>query len=189
MADKKAQPGMTDPAPPEPRELLKLDCDRQLMVARFSVCGRMLIAGGLDASIRRWDLGGEKPVEADPVVGHHGWVSCLEVQPGGELVFSADTWGRLQATRGIAGNPEVAEAFVTFLLSPQGQQLIDRDTVLIPLAPPMEDLSPAAQLLARTTGSFLPIRLGPGLLTFLDEIKRAEFLRSWDATREQQYGP
>jgi len=88
-----------------------------------------------------------------------------------------------------AGNPEVAEAFVTFLLSPQGQQLIDRDTVLIPLAPPMEDLSPAAQLLARTTGSFLPIRLGPGLLTFLDEIKRAEFLRSWDATREQQYGP
>ena len=102
--------------------------------------------------------------------------------------LAQDGMGSMMAAR-MAANPEVAEAFVTFLLSPQGQQLIDRDTVLIPLAPPMEDLSPAAQLLARTTGSFLPIRLGPGLLTFLDEIKRAEFLRSWDATREQQYGP
>ncbi len=108
MSDTKVKPKAAESQPPQPRELLKLDCDRQLMVARFSSCGRMLIAGGYDASIRRWDLGGEKPVEVDRVAGHRGWVSWLEVQPAGELVFSVDTWGRLQATRGIAGKPELA---------------------------------------------------------------------------------
>jgi len=105
MAD---PPKPAEKKPPEPRELFKLDCDRQLMVARFTACGRMLVAGGYDASIRRWDLCAEETVEVDRVAGHHGWVSSLEVQPGGELVFSADTWGRLQATRGIAGTPEIA---------------------------------------------------------------------------------
>ena len=105
MAD---APKPTEKKPPEPRELFKLDCDRQLMVARFTACGRMLVAGGYDASIRRWDLCAEQTVEVDRVEGHHGWISWLEVQPGGDLVFSADTWGRLQATRGIAGTPEIA---------------------------------------------------------------------------------
>ena len=93
---------------PKPRELLKLDCDRQLMTVRFSACGRMLVAGGYDASIRRWQWDVEKPVELDGVSGHRGWVSWVEFQPGGELLFSVDTWGRLQATRGIAGATELA---------------------------------------------------------------------------------
>ncbi len=108
MVSTTAQPQAADRKMSEPRELFKLDCDRQLMVARFTTCGRMLIAGGYDASIRRWDLCAEQTVESSRVAGHRGWVSCLEVQPGGELVFSTDTWGRLQATRGIAENPEVA---------------------------------------------------------------------------------
>ena len=87
MAD---APKPTEKKPPEPRELFKLDCDRQLMVARFTACGRMLVAGGYDASIRRWDLCAEQTVEVDRVEGHHGWISWLEVQPGGDLVFSAD---------------------------------------------------------------------------------------------------
>ena len=78
MVDEKAKPKTADEQPPQPRELLKLECDRQLMVARFSGCGRMLMAGGYDASIRRWDLAGEQPVELDRVTGHHGWVSWLE---------------------------------------------------------------------------------------------------------------
>lgn len=88
-----------------------------------------------------------------------------------------------------ADHAEMAEAFVTFLLSQEGQRLIAEHTVLIPLAPQAQGASPGEAPLAAATGSFLPIRLGPGLLTFLDEIKRTEFLRSWDATRDQQYGP
>ena len=57
MAD---PPKPAEKKPPEPRELFKLDCDRQLMVARFTACGRMLVAGGYDASIRRWDLCAEE---------------------------------------------------------------------------------------------------------------------------------
>ncbi|MEO1998792.1 MAG: hypothetical protein ABGZ17_26395, partial [Planctomycetaceae bacterium] len=132
MLDNTTKPNSKTEQPPEPRELLQLDCNRQLMIARFSQCGRMLLGGGYDATLRRWKLIGEKvtanatdksaakttdkpvqksvpkSVEADRVDGHHGWVTCLEVQPGGELVFSADSWGRLQATRAMADTPTVA---------------------------------------------------------------------------------
>jgi len=122
--------------PLEPRALLQIDCDRQLMVARFSHSGQMLLAGGYDATLRRWKLADDTPTEkptdktdgktggktdektgekaaeqlteVEPVSGHQGWVTCLEVQPGGELVFSADSWGRLQATRAVDGEPTVA---------------------------------------------------------------------------------
>ena len=88
-----------------------------------------------------------------------------------------------------ARNPQRAETFVIFLLSQEGQALIESGTALIPLEPVSEPHSPIAGLLASKSGSFLPIRLGPGLLTFLDEIKRREFLRSWDATMIDDYGP
>ncbi len=94
--------------PPVPKPTVTFRCDRQLMVARFSTCGRVLVGGGYDATIRRWDLTGEEPAELSRVEGHRGWVSWLEVQPTGELVFSVDTWGRLQAIRGIAAEPQLA---------------------------------------------------------------------------------
>ncbi|WP_303441601.1 extracellular solute-binding protein [Salipiger sp. 1_MG-2023] len=77
--------------------------------------------------------------------------------------------------------PAMAARFVAFLLSPEGQSLIDRDTPLIPIAAAGAPLTDSARLLRASSGSFLPIRLGPGLLTFLDRLKREEVLRSWDA--------
>ncbi|MBU2957994.1 sensor histidine kinase N-terminal domain-containing protein [Paracoccus sp. C2R09] len=76
---------------------------------------------------------------------------------------------------------EMAEAFVVFLLSEEGQHVIETRSVLIPLDPITRPRSPIGQLLRQNRGSFLSIRLGPGLLTFLDRIKRADFLRNWEA--------
>ena len=135
MLDNTKKPNPKPDKPLEPRPLLQHDCDRQLMVARFNHNATVLVAGGYDALLHRWQLvepqandkagdksdsqgadkagkkaddkPGERLAELKPVAGHQGWVTCLEVQPGGDLLFSADSWGRLQATRAIDGEPAV----------------------------------------------------------------------------------
>ena len=52
--------------------------ERQLWQARYSPCGRFLVACGYDATIQRWDLSGEQPTLMTPLGGHHGWVQAMD---------------------------------------------------------------------------------------------------------------
>lgn len=90
----------------EPQELFAIDCDRQVCATRFSPCGKYLFAGDYNASIRRWDITGEKPQELDRIGGHHGWVQWIEFQPKGESLLSVDSWGGLLATKYAAEKPQ-----------------------------------------------------------------------------------
>ncbi len=81
-----------------------------------------------------------------------------------------------------ARNPELGEAFVAFLLSDAGQGVIQRRTPLVAIRPPGDEAANPALPFARDDSGFVPIRLGAGLLTFLDAIKRENFLRNWDST-------
>lgn len=89
------------------KELSLIECERQMAVVRFSSCGKYLFAGGYDAAIHRWEVTAAEPQSLPSVAGHHGWVQWIEFQPAGELLFSVDTWGRLQATRYAQENPKV----------------------------------------------------------------------------------
>lgn len=89
-----------------------------------------------------------------------------------------------------APEPEMAEKFVTFLLSVDGQAIIAEKTPLIPLHPERGGLIAQGDLPLSGNPSFLPIRLGPGLLTFLDKIKRDAFLHSWMSSfGDEGYNP
>ena len=79
-----------------------------------------------------------------------------------------------------AENPDLGARFVAFLLSGEGQRLVAGSQLLPILPAPGEGAEPMAQLGARVA-TFLPIRLGPGLLTYLDALKRERFLASWEA--------
>ena len=70
-----------------------------------------------------------------------------------------------------AENPELGGAFLDFLLSPEGRQLIRDEAGL----PPIDEAALAAGQHLR------PIRLDPGLLVFVDPIKRQRFLNEWSA--------
>ncbi|RYG89691.1 ABC transporter substrate-binding protein [Loktanella sp. IMCC34160] len=70
-----------------------------------------------------------------------------------------------------APNPDAAGAFVDFLLSGDGQRLIASETGL----PPISEAALAADPYLR------PIRLDPGLLVFVDPLKRQRFLNEWTA--------
>ena len=74
-----------------------------------------------------------------------------------------------------APNPEAAGAFVDFLLSAEGRRLIGTEAGL----PPVNE----AALMQNP--HLRPIRLDPGLLVYLDGMKRRAFLEEWSAAVEQ----
>ncbi len=86
----------------EPKEGKPLKLDRQLNVARFTACGRFLLAAGHDGTVRRFDATTEEMAELKPLTGHNGWVQRLalplkrENAPTDEIVFSIDSWGQLR---------------------------------------------------------------------------------------------
>lgn len=87
-----------------------------------------------------------------------------------------------------APNADLGALFVAFLLSDDGQRLI-AESPLIPIRPAAgPENEPMARLRARTA-TFLPIRLGPGLLTYLDALKRERFLASWEAALARDIRP
>ncbi len=81
-----------------------------------------------------------------------------------------------------AANPEDGERFVRFLLSQEGQRLIATRSQLLPILPMPDVNTMPLRRLRAYEGSFLPIRLGPGLLTYLDDLKRRRFLSGWEAS-------
>lgn len=81
-----------------------------------------------------------------------------------------------------APNPDIAGRFIGFLLSQDGQETIARRTPLPPLSPVGPPWTTIGRLIVEKRGTFLPIRLTPGLLTFLDGLKRQDFLSAWDTS-------
>ena len=106
----------------------------------------------------------------DPVLGLHFFSDY-------NLVMTRTAFVPVTARR-----PETATRFVEFLLSPEGQRIIADQTPLLPLIPEQDPDSLVGQEILARIGSFLPIRLTPGLLTYLDELKRNDFLSAWEAS-------
>jgi iron(III) transport system substrate-binding protein len=79
-----------------------------------------------------------------------------------------------------APHPNEAGLLISFLLSKEGQSIIASSSSLLPLQG--EGHTPASGALLKSSRALLPIRLGPGLLTYLDDMKRARFLSDWQSS-------
>lgn len=81
-----------------------------------------------------------------------------------------------------AANAAEAGRFLDYLLSPRGQAMLARQVGLQPIrAADGAPLSPHARDGARVR-ALRPIALGPGLLVYLDALKRRQFLEAWRST-------
>ena len=67
----------------------------------------------------------------------------------------------------VSDNAEAAGDFIDFLVSDAGREVIQHEAFLSPVLPEGDD------------GTLIPVRLGPGLLVFLDALKRRAFLSEW----------
>lgn len=124
------------------------------------------------------DVGRGKLALAYNVLGSYASRYLLE-NNGGKVILLEDYSHVMLRTVLIpttASNLEEAGTFIDFLVAPETRPAIAELTGLPPLNP------------EAVTGeqAFRPIRLGPGLLSFLDKLKRQNFLRAWKSAIVQQ---
>ena len=85
-----------------------------------------------------------------------------------------------------AANAVEAGRFLDYLLWPRGQAVLARQVGLQPIRSPSgAPLAPQAGDGARVR-ALRPIPLGPGLLVYLDALKRRQFLDAWRSTVQPQ---
>ncbi|WP_421569283.1 ABC transporter substrate-binding protein [Stenotrophomonas sp. PD6] len=75
-------------------------------------------------------------------------------------------------------NAPEARRFLDYLLSSRGQQVLSREARLRSILPTQRDSAPGR--------SYRPIQLGPGLLVYLDALKRRQFLDAWKGSTRHQ---
>ena len=78
-----------------PKELKVLPTTRQMSSARFTPCGKFLVACGHDGLVHRWDAQSDEFKSLPTTAGHNGWVQEVVFDAAG-LMYTADSWGGLR---------------------------------------------------------------------------------------------
>jgi len=86
---------------------------------------------------------------------------------------------RIAVISKAARSPQAAGNFVDFLLSKEGQELIAGPAFLYAIRTDISGEATAKNLQETANGPLIPIHFGPGLLVYLDRMKRDDFLTRW----------
>jgi iron(III) transport system substrate-binding protein len=80
-----------------------------------------------------------------------------------------------------ARNPDLGEAFLAFLMSREGQEVLARKLRLPAVSLEVSDADSARAMQAALGAQLQPVEVSPGLLVYLDQAKRRRLLGKWDA--------
>ena len=122
------------------------------------------------------------------VLGSYALAQARE-NPDLAITFLQDyslVMSRIAVVSKAARNPDAAGRFIDFLLSRQGQSLIAGPASLYALRTDIQGEATAKGLQDASDGPLIPIRLGPGLLVYLDQMKRKDFLVRWRRTMRNE---
>lgn len=89
---------------------------------------------------------------------------------------------RLALVPRAAREPEMGRRFLEFLLSRQGQEVLARETGLAAIHPLVGGDNTATAIEAEHGGQLRPVPVTPGLLVYLDQVKRARLSTKWNQT-------
>lgn len=79
-----------------------------------------------------------------------------------------------------ARSPGLGALFLDFILSPEGQRVVAGKSGLGAVHPEIGVAGGAAAMQARLGARLRPISVGPGLLVYLDQVKRRRLLERWN---------
>ncbi len=102
-----------------PKDLKNLPNTRQMSAARFTPCGKFLIAAGQDALLHRWDVQADAFGELPSISGHNGWIQDVVFDATGAMI-SADSWGGLRCGPYAGDSPEALGAHWTVPVAHDG---------------------------------------------------------------------
>lgn len=77
-------------------------------------------------------------------------------------------------------NPITGEKFLRFLMSELGQQIMAKEMELPAVHPAIQGENTASAFREKFGERLRPISIGPGLVAYLDQVKRARFLKRWN---------
>lgn len=79
-----------------------------------------------------------------------------------------------------ARNPQLGTQFLDFLMSQRGQEIMASDANIPALHPRVGGDNTASRLREQVGAQLRPISVSPGLLVYLDQVKRARFISRWN---------
>lgn len=79
-----------------------------------------------------------------------------------------------------ARQPQLGRQMLTFLMSSQGQLIMAQDLQLPALHPEIDGQNTASAFRSKYGARLRPIPIGPGLVAYLDQVKRARFIDRWN---------
>ncbi|WP_432720037.1 ABC transporter substrate-binding protein [Jeongeupia wiesaeckerbachi] len=86
---------------------------------------------------------------------------------------------RLASVTKAGKNPNAAKLWLDYLLSKRGQTILANDADLFSIRSDVAGETSMAGLTKQLGNSLKPIQVGTGLLVYLDQAKRLEFLKQW----------
>lgn len=108
--------------------------------------------------------------------------ALIEDGVGVEMVLPEDytlVLSRVALIPRTAAEPQLAGKFIDYLLSERGQQKLSDLGGIYAIHPAVTGNGTLKHLQEKAKGPLQPIRLGPGLLVYLDAMKRERFLDEW----------
>jgi len=106
----------------------------------------------------------------------------MQKDPSLGIVYPKDytlVMSRIAIIPKTAKHPNAAKVFLDYLLSGRGQDLLANKALLFAIRSDVTGEATQTNLEKTLGKSLRPIRVGPGLLTYLDQTKRLDFLRKW----------
>ncbi len=79
-----------------------------------------------------------------------------------------------------AAAPDLGERFLDFLMSEDGQRVMARDVHLPAINPNVRGDETIGAMQAALGGQLRPVPVSPGLLVYLDQVKRAYLIKRWN---------
>ncbi|WP_162937891.1 ABC transporter substrate-binding protein [Kiloniella sp. EL199] len=107
----------------------------------------------------------------------------LESSPNLGILYPEDyttVLSRLAIIPKAAKSKESGKLFLEYLLSERGQQLLATSAKLNAVHPAIKSSGPEEILAAQTRSNLQPIKVGPGLLVYLDQVKRRKTINQWN---------
>lgn len=79
-----------------------------------------------------------------------------------------------------AAAPDLGERFLDFLMSEGGQRVMAREVHLPAINPQVRGVDTIGAMQAMLGNQLRPVPVSPGLLVYLDQVKRAHLIRRWN---------
>jgi len=87
---------------------------------------------------------------------------------------------RIALVPASAKEPDLGKQMLSFLMSKEGQTIMAEDLKLPAIHPSVVGPNTATAFRKRFGARLRPITIGPGLVAYLDQVKRARFIKRWN---------